>query len=357
MEKYAVIMAGGAGSRLWPLSRQDKPKQFICVSGGKCMLVETIERICQIVAPEKCFVITNRDLLDITCDTLKNLIPLSNIISEPARKNTAACIAYASMLLRKNFGSGLIGFIPADGCVKDHAGYRKAIEAGYLAAESTDSMVVIGIAPAYPATGYGYIRFGQHADSGETFSKVRGFIEKPDAETAKKLVASGEFFWNSGILLGNMDTIIGNIKLFLPEHFIKISEALNHIGGTDFEKYIEKAFDEIRDISFDKGVLEKSVCIHAVKGCFDWDDIGSLDSISKMLEPDDMGNSTNGTHFGIGTADSVIYGDDVLIATIDIKNMIIACTKDAIIVCPRNKAQDVRQLVELLKLNGYENYV
>lgn len=357
MEKYAVIMAGGAGSRLWPLSRENKPKQFISADGRKCMLVQTIERICEVIPAEKCFIITNRNLLDITLDTVKNLIPHSNIILEPIRKNTAACIAYASLLLRKKFGSGLLCFVPADGYVKDHVSYRTAIELAYFAAENANNLVIIGITPTYPATGYGYIHTDIDTDIEENLSKVIRFVEKPDVETAKKFVISGEFLWNSGILSGDMDAIIDNTRLFLPEHYNKISEAVNHIDEEDFNIYIENAYDEIKDISFDKGVLEKSKCINAVRGFFDWDDIGSLEALSKTLDSDAMGNSVKGSHFGVDTSNSVIYGNDILIATIGINNMIVASTKDAIVVCPRDKAQDIKYLVEMLKLNGYANFV
>jgi len=357
LEKYAVIMAGGTGSRLWPLSREYKPKQFISAEGSKCMLVQTIERICEMIPAEKCFIITNKNLLDITQDTVRNLIPFSNIILEPMRKNTAACIAYASLLLKEKIGRGLLCFIPADGYVKSHIDYRTAIDHAYQAAENTNSLVMIGIAPSYPATGYGYIHIDTDTDSDENVFKVHRFIEKPDIDTAKKFIASGEFLWNSGILLGSIDTIIDNTRLFLPGHFEKIYQAIKHAEGQDFYAYIEKAYSEIQDISFDKGVLEKSKCIRVVKGYFDWDDIGSLDALSKTLSSDTMGNSIKGSHFGIDTSNSVIYNNEVLIATIGVENMIIVATKDATLVCPRDRAQDVKSLVEMLKLNGYESLI
>lgn len=357
MEKYAVIMAGGSGTRLWPLSREAKPKQFISIDGGNCMLLQTIERLCEVVPPDKCFIITNRNLFDITWETVKDLIPQCNIILEPEKKNTAACIAFASLLLKKRFGEGLLCFVPADGYVKDNAGYKNAIELAYVAAESTGNLVVIGITPTYPSTGYGYIQIDTGTDTGNGIFKVSHFIEKPDFETAEKLVASGEFFWNGGILAGRMDTITNSIKTFLPVHFNKLSESVKHLDEEDFNTYIENAYCKIENISFDIGVLEKSKNISIVKGYFDWDDIGSIDALSKALNSDVMGNSVKGRHLGIDTRNSVIYGDEVLIATIGINNIIVASTKDAIIVCSRDKSQDVKALVEMLKLNGYGNFV
>ncbi|HEY5583469.1 MAG TPA: mannose-1-phosphate guanylyltransferase [Ruminiclostridium sp.] len=355
MDKFVVIMAGGSGTRLWPLSKETKPKQFISIDEGNCMLVQTIERMCEVVPTDKCFIITNRNLLDITWDTVKDLIPYSNIILEPEKKNTAACVAYASLLLKEKFGEGLLCFVPADGYVKDHMGYRNTIELAYVAAESTNNLVIIGITPTYPSTGYGYIQIDKDTDAEERVLAVLRFIEKPNFESAQELVSSGEFLWNGGILAGNMNTIVDCIKASLPDHFNKLSEAIKHEAEGNFKTYIENAYNELQNISFDKGVLEKSKSICVIRGNFDWDDIGSINTLSKTLNSDAEGNSIKGKHFGIGTSNSVIYGDDIFIATIGIDNLIVAATKEAIIVCPRDRAQDVKILVETLKRNGFEN--
>lgn len=356
MEKYVVIMAGGSGTRLWPLSREARPKQFIYIDDGNCMLVQTIERVCEVVPADKCFIITNKDLLDITLETVKNLIPSSNIILEPEKKNTAACIAFATLLLKARFGEGIICFVPADGCVKDRKGYTEALEQAYDAAEKTNDLVIIGITPTYPATGYGYIQIDNDTDANRIL-KVLKFIEKPDFETAKELILSGDFLWNGGILVGNMNAIIKSVKTYLPDHFDKISEAVKHTDEEGGTTSIENAYNEIQNISFDKGVLEKSESIHVIRSSFDWDDIGSIDALSKTLTSDDAGNTIKAKHCGIDTSNSVIVGEDTLIATIGIDNMIIVSTKDAILVCPRERAQDIKVLVEMLKYNGCRNFI
>ncbi len=315
MEKFVVIMAGGSGTRLWPLSREARPKQFIYIDDGNCMLVQTIERVCEVVPADKCFIITNKDLLDITLDTVKNLIPFSNIILEPEKKNTAACIAFATLLLKERFGEGLICFVPADGYVKDRKGYTEAIELAYDAAEKTNDLVIIGITPTYPATGYGYIQVDNDTDAKRILNVLK-FIEKPDFETAKELILSGDFLWNGGILVGNMNAIIKSIKTYLPDHFDKISEEVKHADEEGGTICIENAYDEIQNISFDKGVLEKSDGIHVISSSFDWDDIGSIDTLSKTLTSDDAGNKIKGKHCGIDTSNSVMVGEDTLIATI-----------------------------------------
>lgn len=351
-------MAGGVGSRFWPLSRENKPKQFISVDGDKCMLIQTIERVCQVVPPENCFIITNQNLLKITQDTIQNIIPSTNIIEEPLRKNTAACIAYATILLKYKFGSGLLSFIPADAYVKDSTNYAKALETGFLAADETKNIVTIGIVPTYPATGYGYIQVDL-AKSNQGFTSVKAFIEKPELKLAKKLISSNEYLWNSGIVLGDMDVLIDHFKLFLPSYHDKLLEAVSNLDTPNYSQCIEKAYQDIQNVSFDVGVLEKSKKIYTVRGLFDWDDMGSMEALSKTLKKDFDKNFVKGNFFGIETRNCVIDSDseDTLIATIGIDNLVIVRTKDVIMVCPRDRVQDIKSLVEDLKKNGYDDYI
>lgn len=342
-------MAGGSGTRLWPLSREVKPKQFINIDGENCMLVQTIERVCEIVPAERCFIITNKKLSDITMDTVKGLIPYTNILLEPEKKNTAACVAYATLLLKERYGDGLICFVPADGYVKDKKAYKEAIELAFSAAEKTNDLVIIGITPTYPATGYGYIQI-QNDDS-EKIMRALKFIEKPDLETAQKLITTGEYLWNGGILVGSMDAIIKNISEFLPDHYMLLTDAIKNNSEGRSNTYIENAYNEIKNISFDNGVLENTKDIFVVKGSFDWDDIGSIEALSKTMDIDGNNNSVQGRHLGIETCNCVIVSEGKLIATIGVDNMIIVNTPDVMLVCPKNKAQDIKNLVDMLKCN------
>ena len=352
MNRYVVVMAGGAGLRLWPLSRQQKPKQFISADGDECMLVQSIRRICMMTEPDDCYIITNESLLDITRQTVNGLLPLSNIIAEPMRKNTAACIAYAAMQIQKKRGPGTLCFVPADGYVKDADGYGETILQAFETAERTEKLVVIGIVPTYPATGYGYIHVDK--DPENVVTKVYEFIEKPDVETAEKMLESGEYLWNGGILVGLADIILENVQMYLRDHFIPLNAAVRHIDEPDFKERIREAYSQLENISFDYGVLEKDKDIYAVKGHFDWDDVGSLDALSKTINHDENGNAVSGPHMGVDTHDCVIVSEDKFIATIGIQQMIVANTKDALIVCPRERAQDVKTYVEKLKERGLD---
>lgn len=355
MERYAIIMAGGTGSRLWPLSREKRPKQFIDVEDGACMLVQTVKRIRSMIPLDKCFIITNKNLLNITQETLGETFPFENILLEPVRKNTAACIAYAAMLIGEKFGPGTLCFVPADGYVKSQNEYETAVERAFQAAETTDKLVVIGITPLYAATGYGYIQIDKQSD--ETVNAARNFIEKPNSELAGKMLASKEFLWNSGIVVGSTSAFSDEIKEYLPEHYKKLAKALRHRSDPTFYPRLEKAYARLPELSFDKAVLEKSSPIYVVKGDFDWDDIGSLNALAKTFASGEGGNRVKGDHLEIDTANSVIYSEEIPIATIGVENMIIAATKDSILVCPRDRAQDIKSLVGLLEKRGYKNLI
>jgi len=367
MQKYAVLMAGGSGTRLWPISKEASPKQFIPIENNSSMLVQTIKRLGKVVQPGQCFVITNRLLADITKKTAGEYIPGDNILFEPERKNTAACIAYATILLQKKYKEGILCFVPADGYVKDTESYAEALQLAYDTAERFNSLVIIGVKPAYPATGYGYIHVEPVTSTDAKVSPVLKFIEKPSLEVAQELIRSDDYLWNCGIVVGTMDAIIRNIKEYLPEHYHKLSDALGKEkdeaedeyeakDGAEVSAPVEKAYREIQSISFDNGVLEKCASsLYAVRASFDWDDIGSIDALAKTLEQDSEGNQVRGRHVGVNTTNSVIYGKDVAICTIDVNNMIVVGTKDEVLVCPRDQSQKIKILVDKLKQQGHED--
>ncbi len=353
MERYAVLMAGGVGSRLWPLSREKKPKQFLEADGQRSMMLRTIERISPAVSPGNRFVVTNRDLAAMTKAALEGDVPAPNLILEPARKNTAACIAYSVFALRNRGKDGTVCFFPADGYVKDQAAYRLAVERAFEAAEASEGLVIIGIKPAYPATGYGYLEVG--AARKEAVCPVVRFVEKPDRAVAERFLAAGGYLWNSGIVAGRLSAFVSHIRSFLPVHYKGFSGLTGASGDGDVPLSAESVYAGLPDVSFDKGVLEKSGDIAAVRGEFDWDDIGSLESLSVSLEPDADGNRVKGEFFGLGTKGCIVYGGDQLVAAVGLENLVVAVTDDAILICPRDRAQDVRTLVERMKDSRYRD--
>jgi mannose-1-phosphate guanylyltransferase len=214
-------------------------------------------------------------------------------------------------------------------------------------------LVIIGITPSYPATGYGYI----HVDLGQEnkIYPVIRFVEKPDRETAEQFLSSGNYLWNSGIVAGRLSAFVSHIQSFLPKHYDGFSAFKDNLDGQDILPFVKKAYAEIPGISFDKGVLEKSNDIVAIKGDFDWNDIGSLESLAVSLPPDIDGNKVKGDFFSVDTKDCIIYGDKALVTAIGMRNVVIAITDDAVLVCPRDRVQDVKILTERLKNSRYKS--
>lgn len=358
MNTYAVVMAGGFGIRLWPISTRNRPKQFMKTPGGKPMIAAAIEHMNGIVPFNNCYIVTNASHKELVNQAVAGMVPENNILCEPARKNTCACITYASLSLKKLYGEGIICFIPSDSFIKDESAYRMAILEALKVAEESCGMVIVGITPSYPSTAYGYIKTGPYSQGINCNPiKVVEFLEKPCIEKAVKYVASGEYLWNSGILVGNVDEILKNVEKYKPDIYYALSEAVDGVDREDAASLLQAAYNRIENISFDFGVLEKCSGLLAVKGDFEWCDIGSLDGLDKIYQADAAGNSITGNHVGINTSNSVIYSENGLIATIGLDNIVIVHTGDAILVCPREKTQEIRYITYLLLDKGYERFL
>lgn len=351
MNIYGVIMAGGGGTRFWPLSRKQTPKQLLNLSGKEIMVNETIDRLSQVAEKNNIFIVTNTAQVKKMQDVTAGRILPENILSEPSARNTSACIGYAAIEIIKKRGDGIMVITPSDAYINNNKEYANVLRKAIKEAEKTDNLVTIGITPTFPATGYGYIHFEKKGNEAE---KVLQFVEKPDLKTAESYVASGEYVWNSGIFVWKASVVLNKFKELLPDIYAQLLKIAETFGTADEEKVLNEIYPSIRSISIDYGIMEKSTDIKVVQGEFGWNDVGSWDMLGVLHQSDPDGNITVGNTLTIDTKDSIIYSSGKLVATVGLKNVIIVETPDAIMVCPKDKAQDVKKIVDKIKLNGQE---
>lgn len=363
MKKYGVIMAGGGGTRFWPLSRKERPKQLLNLSGKEIMVNETIDRIAKSVSMEDVFIVTNVSQAELMRTETSSRLSAEHILAEPAARNTAACIGYAAMEIVKKYEDGIMCILPSDAFVKDEEEFKKVMDAAIAAAQDTDKLVTIGIKPTFPATGYGYIKGKEGSTKAiasypsKSATDVEEFVEKPDFETAKSYLEAGNYKWNSGMFIWKASTILKKFEQLLPDiyaYLVQIGEAM----GTEKEaEVISKIYPIIPKISIDYGIMERSTDVLVIEGDFGWNDVGSLDMLHLMKEADENGNVVYGEQIHIDSTNCISYGTDKLIATIGVDNLIIVQTKDALLVCDKDRAQDVKAVVDKLTETGREEYL
>lgn len=363
MNKFGVIMAGGGGTRLWPLSRKERPKQLLNLSGKDLMINETLDRLSKNIPRENMFIVTNAVQAELMKKETKGRMQDDHVLVEPAARNTAACIGYAAMEIVKKYGDGIMCILPSDHFIKNEKEFSAIINAAVIAAEKTDALVTIGIKPSFPATGYGYIRvkLGSETavgdENGKNYSMVEEFVEKPDLETAEKYVKEGCYSWNSGMFVWKASTILSYMSRLLPDVYACLEKIGNAMNTPDERKVIEEVYPIIPKISIDYGIMERADHVLVISGEFGWNDIGSLDMLSIMKDADENGNTAYGEQLLIDTKDCIVYGTDKLIATIGVSDLIVVQTEDAVLVCHKDKSQDVKTVVETLKEQEKEQYL
>jgi len=357
MNSFAVIMAGGGGTRFWPLSRSSSPKQFLNLSGNDVLINETIDRISKLVDKKNIFIVTNINQKEMIEKVLDNDIDRKNIIYEPMGKNTAACILYAALKLQRLYQDGIMCVLPSDHYIKDDEEFIKVMKKCIAIANENEKLITIGINPTFPSTGYGYIKFEPSKNNEIDSFEVLEFVEKPSFDKAKEYIKSGNYLWNSGMFVWKVSTIISNFQRFLPRIYNKFTEIYDYLNGSNEYAFIEKIYPQLQDISIDYGIMERADSVEVVPGDFGWNDVGSWDSLGAIFPPDEDGNIIKALHVGINTRDSIIYGNNRLIATIDVNDVIIAETEDAVLVCSKKRAQDVKKIVEILKERKLDKFI
>lgn len=355
---YVAIMAGGIGSRFWPVSRISHPKQFLDILGtGKTLIQQTFERFARFVPAENIFVVTARDYEDITREQLPQ-IPLENIICEPFRKNTAPCIAYISFRLQQKDPEAKMIVAPADHLILDETRFQEVCENALDFVAAKDALITLGIKPTYPNTGYGYI---QHDDAEEATDvyRVKTFTEKPNRELAETFIASGDFLWNAGIFVWKLSTILHAFQRYLPEMHEVFAAEETKFNTPDENTVLEAIYHQCTSISIDFGVMEKADNVFVIPASFGWSDLGTWNSAWENMEKDYLGNACAGKKvMVIDSTNSVVHAaPEKLVVLQGLDDFIVVDTKDVLLICKKDREQEIKEYTAEVKRNMGDKYL
>jgi len=355
MKIYAVIMAGGVGSRFWPRSKKKTPKQLLKIFGNNTLIQDTVNRLKGIVEDEDIFIITNKIQKAGVLTQLPHL-PVDHIIEEPFGRNTAACIGLATVLIQQKEPDAVTIVLPADHIIHGQKQFHDTLLKAAEFAETHKGLVTIGIPPNRPETGYGYIQIDEKSDFDHVF-KVMTFAEKPNYATAVRFVESGDFFWNSGMFIWRADVILDEIKTHMPDLYEGLMKIKDAIGKPDFAETLTNVYGKLRKVSIDYGIMEKSDKVYLIKGNFSWSDIGSWEAVYELSEKDKDGNAKVGHIYTDMVSDSYIYSPGKFTAIIGVNNLVVINDDNALLICDKNKSQDVRKIIDYLKINKYTDFL
>jgi len=355
---YVAIMAGGIGSRFWPMSRTNYPKQFLDIlHTGKTLIQQTFDRFAHFIPVENIYVVTTEDYKGIVKKQLPQL-PIGNILCEPSRKNTAACIAYVSYKLKKLNEKGCLICAPADHIIADNKAFTKTCLEALDFVAKHNALITLGIKPTYPNTGYGYIQFEQQSVSDNVY-KVKTFTEKPDLELAKTFMQSGDFLWNAGIFVWQVKSILSAFEKYLPEMH-EVFDAEQELFNTPQEKAaIERIYPQCTNISIDYGIMEKADNVYLIPSAFGWSDLGTWNSAYDNLEKDYLGNAVAGDDVMIidATKNMVHANGNKLVLLQGLDDFIVVDTPDVLLICKKNKEQEIKEYVAEVKRNKGEKFL
>ena len=353
--KFALILAGGSGTRLWPISTFNRPKQFLNLYKENIMINETIQRIKPLFAYENIFVIINQNQEELVNSYVDLNIPKENIINEPMRKDTAMCVFYATLKIKEMRGSGIITVLSSDHYIKNEDGLRDNIQTGIELVEKTNDLVIMGIKPTYPATGFGYVEYNNSNE--KNYGKVVKFIQKPNYETAKQLLNSGNYYWNSGVYVWSTESILNGYKHHLPELYKEKERIENNMNNKDILKDVYK---NAPVTSVDKAILENSDNIIMIKSKFEWMDIGSINDFFKVNRKQGETNVQIGKALTKNNEQTNIYNsdEDILIVTLGTKNLNIVHSNGVILVADKDSMHELPAVLnEIEEHNDFNKYI
>lgn len=351
----AVIMAGGQGTRFWPLSREERPKQFLKISGPGTMLQETVRRLSPLIPVEDVYVVCSAVYAGLVRDQLPGLAP-DQLVLEPMPRNTAPCIGLAALHLRRKFGNEVMAVLPSDHCIRDVKEFQAALRAAEQMARS-GWLVTFGIEPQYPATGYGYLQRGEEIGgaSGKSAFRVARFAEKPPEEEARRFVERGDYYWNSGMFVWSTDRILAEIETHMPD----LGGILSAIESRwTNQEDVRSLFGGAPKTSIDYGVMERAEKVAVLPCRLGWSDVGNWKALRDIWCSDPSGNYSNAAYVAHDVDDCILYSSaDHLICAVGVRGLVVVQTPDVTLVCPQERVEDVKKLVEELRAREMKEYL
>jgi mannose-1-phosphate guanylyltransferase len=356
---HAIIMAGGTGTRFWPASTNDTPKQLLRLVGESTMLRQTVDRLGELVPYERRLVVTNERLVDAVRQQLPEL-PAASVIGEPCKRDTAPCIGLAALLVARADPDATMVVMPADHVIGPAEKFRAAVKKAAQLVELTPTRIVtFGIKPTYPAEVFGYIHRGTPIrDPDVAAFDVQRFEEKPDAATAKKYLDSGEYYWNSGIFVWRAETIVTALRQHQPEMLHHLQAIVAAWDTKEHENVFAREFAAIEPISIDYAVMEHAIDVAVIEAPFQWDDLGGWQALARLVGTDESGNTIIGKHLGLATEGTIVHTDGQhLVVTLGLKDTIVVHTANATLVANKHNEEQIRQVVKRLEELSWSEYL
>jgi mannose-1-phosphate guanylyltransferase len=358
---FAVIMAGGVGTRFWPRSREKSPKQLLEIVGKGTMIQNTVARLDPLVGPRRTFVVTNRVQKSLVQKQLP-LVPEENIIDEPIGRNTAPCIGLAALHVRRLAPQAVMVVLPADHVIAKVEEFHRVLKLAVEAAVESGSLLTIGIQPTHPETGYGYIQMLTDEDPANPYfargvRRVKTFAEKPNLQTAERCLSSGDFLWNSGMFIWRADAILREIEKCLPDLHSELLKIDAAVGTPQYHATVDLVYGLIRGISVDYGVMEKAQDVYVIPADLGWNDLGSWDEVARLSGKDGAGNSITGSVIQREMKNCYVYSPDKVVGVIGVEDLIIVNTDDALLICRKDRSQDVKEIADFLKRKQMNEYL
>ncbi|MBN2635821.1 MAG: mannose-1-phosphate guanylyltransferase [Prolixibacteraceae bacterium] len=355
---FCLIMAGGAGTRFWPGSKIAKPKQYLTIVGEDSLLQSTIKRFSTFTPEERIFVVSGKDQANVL-EEQTPMLPKENLIYEPVGKNTLPCIGLAAMVAEKVNPDGIMVVSPSDHLIENNELFKDTVLTAVKIASEREGIVTLGISPSYPATGYGYIKTAEEITGENEIRqfKVDRFVEKPDKDTASSYLEQGGFYWNSGLFIFKISVFLKAVEEFAPELYADLRKIQADLGHPSFNQTLDSIYRAINGISVDYGIMEHVKNIYLVEGNFNWNDLGSWESVYQVSSKNEDGNVISGEGIFVDSKNSYIKTDNGLIAVVGLDDVIVVQDGNTTLVCKRDKAEDVKKIIEQLRMENKNQFL